>query len=75
MFIFYYISFVMIFYLYSFMRREKCPRLVVLKTEIAWQTVNKPLADCYALGRPPTLSIAVLTATPAAKAPNQLFRA
>ena len=27
--------------------------------EIAWQTVNKPLADCYALGGPPTVSIAV----------------
>ena len=47
--------------------------------EIALQTVNKPLADCYALGGPPTVSIAsglaVLTAKPAAKAPNQLFRA
>ena len=27
--------------------------------EIAWETVNKPLADCYALGGPPTVIIAV----------------
>ena len=27
--------------------------------EIAWQTVNKPLVDCYALDRLPTVSIAV----------------
>ena len=46
--------------------------------KIAWQTVSKPLADCYALDGPPTVSLAVLavlTAKPAAKSPNQLFRA